>query len=112
MADTNWMHVFGQLMWHDEIQIVGDTQSLLALKKAVEDALETGSGSSLAFTGDGEGYNILIAREDDKTVYDTLAVPYTDEMASEKNTTAVWPHTLEKMQAAYKKAIAVLENRK
>lgn len=111
MSDVPRMHVFGQVMWHDEVQIVADTKALLALKKAVEDALATGSGFSLAFPGDGEGFNVLIAKVDDEKVYDTLAVPYSDEIAAEKNDTAIWPHTLDGIKAAREAATAELERR-
>ena len=108
MSDVPHMHVFAQGAWHDSVEIVADTKALLGLKKAIEDALATGSGFSMAFVGDGEGYNILIARTDDEKVFDTLAVPYTEEMASEKNDTAVLPYTLEGIEEADKAAVAEL----
>jgi hypothetical protein len=106
--DGNYMHVYGQTMWHDEVHIVADTKSLLALKKAIEDALETGSGAALTFCGDGEGYNILIAKKEDG--YDNLATTYTEEIARERNPDAVCSYKIPEIKAAREKAVKELEN--
>ena len=94
-SDNNGLlHIYGQAYYHDETYIVGGRQSLLSLKKAIEDALETGRGSAEFFTADGEGYdtNILL-REDqwESTFWTNLAFPYSEEFARDKRENAVAP---------------------
>lgn len=107
----NQMHIYGQEMWHDDVSIIGDTASLTALKKAIEDALETGSGFALAFVNDGEGFNTLVVRVDDAGRLDNLAVPYMDDMAKERDADADWPHTIQAIKDAYWKADAAWKAR-
>jgi len=100
------MHIYAQNHWHDEVHIVADTSSLVALRAAIDDAIATGSGQSFAFVGDGEGYAVLIAKRDDAELYDNLAVPYTDATgcgAKENDEAATWPFQLAETRAAWEK---------
>lgn len=88
---TAFMHIYGQPSWHDEAIIVANTEALLAMKKAIEEALEKGHGCAETFQGDGEGYNTVIVKQEDK-VFDKLANAYTGETASvEHREDAIWP---------------------
>ena len=93
-SNNGLLHLYGQEYYHDETYIVGSKESLLSLKKAIEDALETGRGSTEFFTADGEGYDTnIILREDQwqSKFWTDLALPYAGEHARDKRTTAIPP---------------------
>lgn len=88
------LHIYGQEYYHDETYIVGDREALVSLKKAIEDALETGRGSAEFFTSDGEGYDAnIILREDkwESEFWTNLALPYAAGHAEDKRPHAVAP---------------------
>ncbi len=112
--ENPYLHIFGQCQWHDEAYIVANEQALLQLKKAIEDALLNGHGYVPAFVGDGEGFNTLIAKIDDPKDFDKLAVPYTDEIASEKEVNdrkAVWPWDMPRIATAAEDAERWIEKK-
>lgn len=84
------LHIYGQLHWHDEATIAGTRESLAALRDSINEALRKGLSSCDSFVNDGEGYMIIVhlLSEDDAQ---RMAVPYTDDIASEKNPDAFWP---------------------
>lgn len=88
----NTLHLFAQSQWHDEAYVAGDRKSLEDLRAAIDKALAAHDGRAKAtsFTNDGEGFDVHILLLDEATL-DRLALPYTDEIASEKKPTAVWP---------------------
>ncbi len=91
------LHLYGQGYYHDEVYIVGSRASLISLKKAIEDALETGRGSAEFFTADGEGYDLnILAREDqwESEFWTNLAFPYSEEFARDKRKNAIAPATI------------------
>lgn len=78
---TKVLHIFPQGSWHDEVMIAGNREGLLALKNAVEKALNNERfGESHAFVNDGEGFTILVAQLHPSEM-DAFKVPYTDEHA-------------------------------
>lgn len=91
----NMLHVFAQSQWHDEAFVAGDRKSLEDLRAAIDKALAAHDGHAKAtsFTNDGEGFDVHVLLLDEKTM-DRLALPYTDEIASEKKDTALWPAAL------------------
>ena len=79
--NVNRLHIYGQTYNHDHAFIVGDTTALIALRDAIDAALETGStvGETTVFAADGEGYDIKVYREEEDKYWDKSLLPYTDE---------------------------------
>lgn len=102
--DPPLLHVYPHDQWHGQVYIVGNADGLRQLKFAVDRALEgaekksQSSGSADAFVSDGEGYSVIVIRADSPwngLIWNKLAVPYTEEMAAEKNPDALRPWNLE-----------------
>jgi hypothetical protein len=79
------VHIWGQGAWHETAYIRGNRSGLERLKRAVDEALEAGSGSAEAYVSDGEGYDIDIRIVSDKDA-EMLAVPYFEDIAREDET--------------------------
>jgi hypothetical protein len=84
------VHIHAQAIFHDDAWIVGNREGLESLRAAIDEALREGKGSIEAFVVDGEGFDISVIQTD----REDLAVPYTDEMASEKQEDVKWPWEL------------------
>jgi hypothetical protein len=69
------IHQYAQDSWHDESLIYATRDGLLALRAAIDQALETGHGFTSASAHDGEGYYALVvcANEAD---FDKAQSPY------------------------------------
>lgn len=105
------LHIYGQMQWHGDSFIVGNTQGLKALRDAIDRALsDEGKGSMGAYVNDGEGFYTAVVRVDNKDTLDKLAVPYQDEMAKDHRDEAIWPEQMKSVQLAiqeqYDKLIA------
>ena len=89
-----FLHIYGQNQWHYDAYIVGDEQSLLALRQDIDEALASGMGLGKAFVNDGEGFTFVTLKVE--TGWEKMAVPYTNEeaTAAERRADAVWPETL------------------
>jgi hypothetical protein len=77
------LHIFAQEQWHDSAYIVGTKEELKRLAAAISVAIEKGEQKCQFFVNDGEGYDVVI-RVVDAVTAGRLSVPYTEEMASEK----------------------------
>lgn len=64
--------------------IVGDLSGLLALRKALETALSNYAGMEEVFAGDGEGFQVVVARLDSSTDWDRMRLPYPLEGVPER----------------------------
>lgn len=86
------IHIYAQSQWHDEAYIVGNHSALRTLRDAIDKALLSGNGMAevQTFAEDGEGYDIHVMSVPEETLH-KLAVPYTSEMAAEKNDAALRP---------------------
>lgn len=75
------LHIYAQETWHDDAYIGGTRECLEMLRKAIDEALESGYGQKQMFTSDGEGYkvNVVLMSETDA---ERMCVPYTDLIAS------------------------------
>lgn len=81
----NTLHVYGQCSYHDELVVCGTRAGLLALREAINQALEDkdtqqrgyGYGNSLAFQNDGEGFEVDVYCLNQHQV-DSLSPAYTD----------------------------------
>ncbi|WP_027719056.1 hypothetical protein [Desulfovirgula thermocuniculi] len=93
------LHVYGQSAWHDDVFIVGNRQALKVLLEAVKEALDQGKGEvDGVFAADGEGYGIVVIREDDPWPegWEKLALPYTEDYARDRREGIIWPGDLVK----------------
>ena len=73
------LHIHEQEGNHEEAWIVGNRESLTALRDALTRAIDSDQPQScISFASDGEGYHVLILRVEDQKVWDTLRPPYCD----------------------------------
>ena len=80
------VHIYGQKIWHDDVLIIANHEGLLALQKAVSEALEKGKGVAEVFVADGEGYDVkILLNEADwpSDSWDILVLPYTADFVRE-----------------------------
>jgi len=92
--DPPLLHIHGQPSWQDEAYILGNRAGLLALRTAIDAALEHGEGVAEVMVADGEGYSVFAMWEDarwDSPAWERLAVPYTASYAAENRDDAIWP---------------------
>lgn len=99
---NNVLHVYSQRQWHDDAYIVGDKESLQLLADAINKAISSGEGACQSCVNDGEGFDVHIRRVDDPQLLDKLAVPYTSDVAEEKDSAAIWPWILFNMRQGNK----------
>lgn len=59
------LHMLSPSRYDDVAAIVGDTEALLKLRTALDEAIITGSGGTFLFQSDGEGYSVAIVRVED-----------------------------------------------
>lgn len=78
------LHVYGPDQWHGETFVVGNRAALKALREALDEALETGSGLSLAYAADGEGFACGVVLVEDEGVWEEVALPYHGDLARDK----------------------------
>lgn len=97
MPEEPIIHVYAQGCWHDDAYIVANKEGLLALKKAVDEALEKGKGDAFVYAADGEEFTLLVLRIDGglgEGMWPKIAMPYTDKYVSEERPDALWPAVL------------------
>ena len=76
------LHIYSQEDSHCEAYIVANREALLKLKEAIDNAINTGRGSTGAFTSDGEGFDIKIICNNelwDSEFWKNISLPYTAE---------------------------------
>ena len=83
---TPWMHVYAQYIQHDEARIAGNRPALIALRNAIDQALQTGMDARTEdlFVKDGEGYCVLIQIRSWKAL-EHEPFPYTADYFQEMN---------------------------
>lgn len=75
------LHSFGQADAHEEAIIIGNKRGLLALKEAIEQAINTGKGSCVLMPCDAENYEfqVLMNEEDwQEPFWQRMKVPYSE----------------------------------
>lgn len=87
MADEQqkplWLHIYGQYIWHDDVQIVGNTDAIVALRDALTESLEKGEAQvNDVFAGDGEGYGVTV-RVTDSEEWPRFMTPYAADYAQD-----------------------------
>ncbi len=85
------VHLHSQASWHDSAYISANRSGLLALRQAIDEALGGAqTGTADVFTNDGEGFDLQVRCVTGAQIY-KLALPYTDDVAREKDPNAIWP---------------------
>lgn len=81
------LHIYAQYTNHDYAFLMGDREALTALRNAIHTALlsDDGKGHMQTFTGDGEGYQVLV-RVLPADVAETLVDPYTQSDVAKNGT--------------------------
>ena len=74
--DDDFMHIYGQVTYHDDALIVGTRGAIQQLRDACDRALEAGEHEFDAFASDGEGYNTMVRIVADVYVLDELPTHY------------------------------------
>lgn len=82
--DDRRLHVYGPDQWHGETFVVGNREALLALRDALDEALETGSGLALAYAADGEGFSCGVLLVEDEEVWAEVVLPYHSDLARDR----------------------------
>ena len=59
---------------HDDVYMMGSRQGLLRLRAAIDEALATKLGVALVTTVDGEGYLVVVLRNDAPPINDAAAI--------------------------------------
>ena len=79
---TPGLHVYGQYAWHDDVEIVGAADALLALSEVLREAAKRGYGEVDMQPRDGEGYTVRVLRVEG---VDGLPLPYFAEHAADND---------------------------
>lgn len=79
IQDEEWLHIRGQLTYHSQARISGTTAGLIALRDAINSAVEIGVGAAEVYASDGEGYAVDVIRC--RTISALGEPPYLDEIA-------------------------------
>lgn len=79
IQNEEWLHIRGQLTYHFEARISGTTAGLIALRDAINSAIEAGVGAAQVYASDGEGYAVDVIRC--RTLSALGEPPYIDHIA-------------------------------
>ena len=75
-----YLHLYAQYSHHDDAQIMGDRESLIALREAIDEVINQEYTIAIpVFTNDGEGYHVHVTCLD---CLDSLLLPYTADYLS------------------------------
>lgn len=86
------LHVHGQGGPHDAVTIVGTHKALEGLAQAIAQTLKAGAAAADMMTADGEGFRVVIVREDDDEAWNKARRPYSDEMFYDQRSHAEMPY--------------------
>jgi hypothetical protein len=87
------LHIYSQGAWHDDAIIVGTKAALEQLRDQIIEVLDgaTGLFATAAFSvNDGEGFQCEIRLETEEEMQH-YTLPYTDEVARDRNAHHAWP---------------------
>ena len=83
-----YLHFYPAAAWHDPVLIAGSVSGIEALRDACNQALNNGkSGNADTFTGDGEGYALLVEVQTNEEMVE-LPRHYIDDCAADSRGTA------------------------
>jgi hypothetical protein len=60
MSDFPSIHLYSQYSEHDEAFIIGTRDALIALREAIDAALEAQKATAVVYARDGEGYDLIV----------------------------------------------------
>lgn len=80
----DFLHIYGQQMWHSDAFIVGNRAALERLYKGIGEALQHGEKREVFSPVDGEGYDLYISCVEDAFDFEQLDAPYHDPEIFEK----------------------------
>ena len=72
----NFLHIYGQVTYHDDALIVGTRSAIQLLRNACDKALVHGEHDLNTFSSDGEGYETTVRVVTDLDALDALPVHY------------------------------------
>jgi hypothetical protein len=105
------LHVYGQYSQHDEVEIVGNRNALVALQIVIDHALKFGVAETTQMTSDGEGYGVVVKLDDkpwDSPAWETKHLPYSNPVSRGMPD----PRTrIDQLEYALRKANALLVKR-
>ena len=94
MEEMPVLHIHPPETWHGDAYLVANRDALTTLKRIIEHALSEGQAHGDMYVADKEGYDLWLQIIDsplDGEDWEKAALPYTDEMARDKRTDAIWP---------------------
>lgn len=106
------LHVYSQPGFHSDVIMVGNDKGLRALYETLGNLLKQENSVELSevFVNDGEGYDIIIVKENKEENLTNLVTPYTEDYAMDSRINAVSPFDIlneneyqEKLKKARKK---------
>lgn len=95
------LHVHGQGGPHDSVTIVGTTKALEGLAKAIAQTLHDGAAAADMMAADGEGFRVVIVRENDDEAWNKARRPYSDEMFHDHRSHAEMPYDKDSLRPLY-----------
>lgn len=106
------LHIHGQYAHHTDAYIVGTRDALLALKTAINAALNNDVGSANSYCSDGEGFSIYVIEISEESMK-RAAVPYSADYAAESSDSKAvsWPWDFIKERWSERNAAAVAAER-
>ena len=87
------LHVYSQPGFHSDVIMVGNDRGLRALYEALGELLKKGNSVEISevFVTDGEGYDVIVVKENKEENLTNLVAPYTEEYAMDNRFNAVSP---------------------
>lgn len=86
--NIEYLHIYGQYAWHDDVQIVGTRSALEQLHTIIGAALKGEVKPDGAFfCGDGEGYDVIVVVRDDEDAWPRYRSPYEADYAQDQQAT-------------------------
>lgn len=98
------LHILGPSRHDDVAAIVGDLSALFALRDAVNDAIQSGTGGTFLAQSDGEGYALAIVRASDMGSVCTAYAGESTPVRSARETVPMrgLPHFIEAIRKSYR----------
>lgn len=89
---VEFLHVYGQYLWHGEAVIRGTREALVLVRKAIDDALEGGEGYADLLATDGEGYQLVVVKSSTIAGVGQPDYRITAEYSAAKREARLWEH--------------------
>jgi hypothetical protein len=80
-----FLHIYAQQYEHDTAWLVGDEQSLIALRNTIDRAISNHHSSMSSFTSDGEGFITTVILTKDDCEKNEMTLPYAIVLDTKSN---------------------------